>query len=281
MATQTLALCAALAACAPPANAADDALTGEQIVALHLADKRSDSEMAFIRMNHKVPGAPEREYRFLVVYQTTAAGKSYFLRLIRPKEVEAVTVLANEKSKEDVDYYFFLPAVGKMKQLTGDARQGAFLGSDYSFEDLLDEMPSWNAYERKEDTEVDGHPCFQIQAIESRKDGGSAYAYRVLFIDREKHHLRKVDFYGKNERLVKTLMASEFGSPEVKGQTTRPRRALMTNHESGSSTEFIVIEGRLNEKFDPALFTPDKLEKWTPEEVEEFIFNLGLTVTAE
>lgn len=281
MATKTLALCTALAACAPPANAADDALTGEQIVALHLADKRSDSEMAFIRMNHKIPGAPEREYRFLVVYQTTATGKSYFLRLIRPKDVEAVTVLANEKSKKDVDYYFYLPAVGKMKQLTGDARQGAFLGSDYSFEDLLDEMPSWNAYERKPDTEVDGHPCFQVRAIESRKDGGSAYAYRVLFIDRETHHLRKVDFYGKNERPVKTLMASEFGSPEVKGQTTRPRRALMTNHESGSTTEFIVVEGRLNEKFDPALFTPDKLEKWSPEEVEEFIFNLGLTVTAE
>lgn len=275
------ALCFAVIARSALASGADEALTGDQIVSLHLADKRSDSEMAFIRMSHQVPGAPAKEYRFLVVYQKSSAGKSYFLRLIRPKEVEAVTVLAVERAEGDLDHYFFLPALGKMKQLTGEARRGALLGSDYSFEDLLDEMPSWNAYERRPDAPVDGFPCFQVRAIEARVDGGSAYAYRDLFIDKDEHHLRKVDFYGKNERLVKTLAASEFGSPEVKGQTTRPRRALMTNHQTGSTTEFVVVEGRVNEKFDPALFTPEKLEKWAPDEVEEFIFSLGLTITAE
>lgn len=275
------ALGCALIAPAALAPGADDALTGNQIVSLHLADKRSDSEMAFIRMNHQVPGAPPKEYRFLVVYRKTDSGKSYFLRLIRPKDVEAVTILAMEKSAGDLDHYFFLPAIGKMKRLTGEARRAAFLGSDYSFEDLLDEMPSWNAYERRPDAEVDGFPCFQVRAVEARREGGSAYAYRDLFIDKEGHHLRKVDFYAKNERLVKTLAASEFGSTEVKGQTTRPRRALMTNHQTGSTTEFVVVEGRVNEKFDPALFAPERLERWAPEEVEEFIFNLGLTVTAE
>ncbi len=260
---------------------AGEGMTAEQIVSLHLSKLRTDSEMAFVRMQHKPADAPEREYRFLVAYQSYETGRSYFLRLVRPAEVQGVTVLAMEKDRQTVDHYFLLPTVGKMKQLVGDARHAAFLSSDYTFEDLLEEMPSWNSYERLADEEVEGLMCYRVRAAESGKAGASAYQHRDLFIDQEHLLLRKVDFYGRNGRLIKTLTATDYDSPRLRGQTTRPGQAVMTNHQTGSTTRFYVVEGRMNQKFDAELFTPERLERWTSEEVEEFIFELGLKVTAE
>ncbi len=55
----------------------------------------------------------------------------------------------------------------------------------------------------------------------------------------------------------------------------------MQDFDKDSSTIFTVIEGRIDEEIDADLLTPAKIEKWTPEEVDEFIFDYGFVVTAE
>ncbi len=260
-------------AATPPAN---------EIIERWIATKKSDSEMAFIKMTTSVPGAPEKEHRFLVVYRTNpSGGQSYFLRMVRPKDVEGVTVLAVNDPVAGLKQFFFLPAVGKSKDLAGGARSSAFLGSDFTYEDLLEEMPSAHTYERLEDAVVDNRKCYVVRAIESRASKSSAYAHRDLFLDQETFDLLKAEFYGPNGGKIKALEASGYRSPDVKGKTTRPKSAIMKDFARGSFTEFLVVEGRLNEKFEDHLFSTDFQEKWKPEDVEEFIFQFGMTVTLE
>jgi hypothetical protein len=75
-------------------------------------------------------------------------------------------------------------------------------------------------------------------------------------------------------------MPYEYGSPQVKGETTRPRRAVMVKPGDDTWTDFVVIESRLNKDIPPEIFTTKRIESWKPEEVNEFIFQFGITVLA-
>lgn len=268
--------------CATPGSAQDDkSLSADAIIKRYVDGNRSDSEMAYIKMVTEAPGAVPVERRLLLAYQKSDAGDALFMRLLHPKDVEGVTLLATTSKSADPAYYFLLPTLGKMRQLTPEGRRGAFLGSDYTFEDLLQEVPELHNYTRQPDDEVDGMPCFVVRATESKKEKESAYAYRDLYIEKNSFHLRKINYYDQRESLAKRLRASGYDAKDVKGKTRRPQQAEMLAVEANTKTTFTVVEGRLNEKIDPALFTPQKLENWSVLDVEEFIFGLGITIEAK
>lgn len=261
------------------ASAQEDAsLTADVIIKRYAEGNSSKTEMAYVKMEVQAAGAAPTERRILLAYQKKDGTESMFMRMLFPKEVEGVTLLANTSPTQELSYHFFLPAVGKMKQLTPEARQGAFLGSDYTFEDLLREVPEWHEYKRLADGEVEGAACYVVRASENRKEKESAYSHRDLFIEKQNFHLRKIAYYDGKDSLVKLLTASGYESKEVKGRTTRPRVAVMQSVESKSKTTFTVIEGRVDEEIEAEYFTPQKLENWPLLDVEEFIFDLGMTV---
>jgi hypothetical protein len=278
MAMMVSVLCLALSTGAVLAQD-DKAITADAIVAGYVAGNESKSEMAYVKMMTETPGAPAVERRILLAFQKgEPAGESFFMRLLHPKDVEGVTLLATTSATKELSYYFLLPALGKMRQLTPEARQGAFLGSDYTFEDLLQEVPEAHDYKRLPDDEVDGAACYVVRAVETKKEKESAYAFRDLFIEKGNYNLRKVAFYNGKESLVKLLTATGYDSKEVKGRTTRPQKAVMESVETKTRTTFTVIEGRVDQKIDAELFTPKKLENWPLLDVEEFIFDLGMSI---
>jgi hypothetical protein len=257
-------------------------LTGDEIVNRYIKSKKCDSEMAFIRMQTNAGTDAAKDHRFLVVYRSTAdGGHSVFLRMIRPVDVEGITVLTLNQPPTGERQFVYLPSLKKSRELSGTGRSSAFLGSDFTYEDLMEELPAVHVYQRVEDTSVNGRACFVVRAIESREKKTSAYQYRDLLIDQETFDLLRAEFYGQNGKKIKTFDAIGYRSSEIKGQTNRPQRATMRDHLRGTVTEFLVIEGRLNEKFDNKLFTIEFLERWQPQEIELFIFQYGLTVVAE
>ncbi len=266
------------AAAAPAWSQEDKSITADTIISRYLEGNQSKSEMAYVKMITEAPGAPATERRILLAYQKSGDKKGFLMRLLHPKDVEGVTLLANTAKDAEPAYYFLLPSLGKMRQLTPEARQGAFLGSDYTFEDLLQEVPEWHEYKRQADEDVEGAPCYVVRAKETRKEKAGAYAYRDLYVEKGSFHLRKISYYNGKDSLVKILRASGYNSKEVKGRTTRPQHAEMLAVESKSKTTFTVIEGRLDEVIDEKLFTPQKLENWPLLDVEEFIFGLGMTI---
>lgn len=272
------AACVVLAAVCLPLSAEEEP-DGEAIIRKMLETKKADSELLFVKMVVEAGAAPREEHRFVGVYRTGEDGKkAYFIRMLRPQDVEGVTVLAQDDGAGTVDHWFYLPSVGKMRKLGEGTRSAAFLGSDFTYEDLLEEVPAWYAYERLEDADAEGARCYVVRAREDREEKLSAYAYRDIFIDQKHYHVLKVNYHGPNGRRVKTLLASGWDEEAVKGEAVRPRKAVMKNYAKGSFTEFLLLEGRLNETFKDEIFTPAFQEKWKPTEVEEFIFQYGFTV---
>ena len=283
--TRTVCLSAILAIMAwiaPSAIGEGANLTGREIIEQYLARQAVDSELAFIAMTVSRPGVPKQERRFLLAYRREADGsKSGLVRLVRPKDVDGVSVLARQDPQGKVETYVYMPALGQSSRLSGNALDKPFLGSDYSYKDLMAEAPAANKYERLKDTQLQGLDCYQVRATETNAPAGQVYAYRELVIDKDKLQLMRVTFHAAGGKLVKTFMPYEYGSPQVKGETTRPRRAVMVRAGVDEWTEFLVVESRLNRNIPREIFTNKRLESWKPEEVEEFIFQFGITVSGK
>jgi len=268
----------ALAIAGAPAGAGTEALTGQAIVERYLATQDTPSEMALIAMVVSSPGAKPKEYRFLTVHHKRAdGGRDGLLRLLRPHDVEGVALIVEEPKAGAVRLSLFLPEVGKVRPLADNAQAGAFLGSNFTFEDLRREIPDVHDYERLEDATVRDIPCFRVRARE-KPGSPSAYAWRDLLIARDTFDLLRIEFQGRDGRLTKTLNAYEYRSAAVHGETRRPRRVVMRAVNSDAWTDFTVIEGRVGQTVPEDLFTPRRQESWKPADVEEFIFQFGITV---
>jgi len=201
--------------------------------------------------------------------------------MIEPSDVKGVTVLANEKGRGGVDQYIYLPDVGQVTKISPDNRSGYFLGSDFTFEDLVREIPRNFEYTTVGEMVIHGAECHIIRARSSEKAKRSYYAYRDLYIEKGNYLLHQIEFYLTGDKMIKTFEAFEYDSPEVEGESVRPRNAVMTNLEKNSVTIFNVVESRLNLELDSELFTPKSIKSWTAQEMRELVFDYGITVTAE
>lgn len=245
------------------------------IVKGFIEKQRVESEMAFIRMDMIVDGERVSQRRMLALYKHQEDGSSdYILRLIRPADVEGVTVRARVEPGKEPTYSLYLPSIGKSRPLR-DANQAApFLGSDFSFSDLVREIPGSQVYSVQSSAFIQGAECHVVRA--TPVDGTGPYAYRDLYIGKEDFRLYQTDYYDKNGSLFKVLALYGYDSGEIAGNSTRPYRSVMTTMEARTSTVFIVIVGRINEPFENIEFSDSFIENWTKAEVDDFMFSLEM-----
>lgn len=260
-------------------------MTGRQIVSNYLQTQNSETELAFISMNTyaSLEAASNRKnHRFLTLSNRNQDGSgSFIIRMIRPQEVNGVTVLSKTKSNSTVEQFIYLPEIGKINQIKGKGKSAKFLGTDFTFEDLQKEIPGNFSYERLDSNVIRGIKCYRVRATRISDSIESYYSHREMFIGMKSYNLHKINFYRKDNTLSKTLESYNYDSPKVKGETTRPRSMVMTDLEKNTKTEFIVIESRLNLKLDAALFTQKNILSWTEDEIRQLIFDIGFTFIEE
>ncbi|WP_309387596.1 outer membrane lipoprotein-sorting protein [Cerasicoccus frondis] len=240
----------------------DDAQSeGRKLMDQYVATQTVDSELAFIELKTFETETPTDEIikkRFIAVTEKTGNGTyDYLIRMVRPLDVEGVSVLTNVDGAV-VEQYLFLPAQGKPLKLSS-AGSGNFLGSDFAYEDLIRETPGNYEYTRLPDGVAQGEICAVVQAIPTDA-GASQYAYRKLYLDPDTFEVRRIEFFNELDgEAVKELQAYEYRSPDIEGSTVRPRFAVMTNLETGTISVFKVLKSRLNLDVDSKLFEADQL----------------------
>lgn len=266
----------------PAAQAEEEdiaALTAEEIIAKHVEKNKIDSEIEFVRIDTIDGDGNVTRHSILFCTQKDEAGKhQYLIRVVLPKKYSGVGLLAREQADGEVERYFYLPALGKVKRVVGKGKSPNFLGSNFTYEDLMKEVPDRYDYTRLEDDVIDGVDCYVIRATltESDPDTVPAYVYRDISIDKEHLNIQKVNFVPPGtEKPAKTLRAYDYNSVKVDGPTMRPLRAEMRDHETGSISVLTVLRSRFNEPIDPAYFTPEGLANWNDEQKKTILASLN------
>jgi outer membrane lipoprotein-sorting protein len=211
-------------------------------------------------------GGGERE-RTLKTYDKQDAGGedktvTFFLS---PAEVKDTAFLQLSHAGRDADQWLYLPELGRTRRITSNLRDQSFMGTDFSYRDLeiLGSIQGWTEKEAKAtltgSEEVGGRACHVIELVPQQE--GMSYGKIVVWLDKEGLVLRKMQFYDRDGKHVKTLVQSDIRDI---GRVPTAHRLEMQNVEKGSRTEVELSEVRYDSQLSDDLFTERQLKKGAP-----------------
>ena len=212
-----------------------NAMTGQEVLenmdeTMRVDNKYMEQEMVLVSSR-----GSERSREIATWSRVEAGNEQMLVRFLAPADVAGTGLLM-----EDDDMWLYLPELNNTRRIAGSAKQGDFMGSDLSYEDMeaLGTAGFGNDYQAElvEVVEFEGHEAYKLELIPV--NDGVAYSNLEVKVASEFWLPLKIDYYEAGE-LVKTLLT--FDHAELDGRWTA-QMLEMTDHESGSQTRLILNE---------------------------------------
>jgi outer membrane lipoprotein-sorting protein len=149
-----------------------------------------------------------------------------------PADVKGTAMLTFSHGLKPDDQWLYLPALKRVKRINSRNKSGPFMGSEFAFEDLGSQEIEKYTYKYLKDEPCGDWQCHVIERRPAYKYSG--YTRQVVWVDKDKYRLFKVDFYDRKNSPLKTLQSS--GYKEYLDHYWRPSIMQMDNHQTGKST---------------------------------------------
>lgn len=181
---------------------------------------------------------------------------SSYARFSEPSDVAGTQLVVVDNPDRLDEQLLYLPALRRVQRISGRARSGSFMGSDFSFEDL--EITS-----AKDATHeiVDESGEYWIIETKPAEDSGSSYSRLRSEIHKTDFLPRRIEYFDKRGRPLKVLVVEETTKD---GETVIPKVSVMRNLQTNTATRLEILEHQLNvskEQIPDETFTPAFMER--------------------
>lgn len=177
----------------------------------------------------------------------------------RPRNVRDTAFLTFDyaASGDTDDQWLYLPALRKVRRISGSDRGDYFMGTDFTYDDMkLDGKIALEEYDFQtigRDT-ADGTACLLLQS--TAKNEGIArelgYSRTVSCVDEEIWIARRTDYWDIQGNHIKTLHIREIA--KISGIWT-PQLLVMENHKTGHKTVFRISDVVYKEQMERDVFS--------------------------
>jgi outer membrane lipoprotein-sorting protein len=156
-----------------------------------------------------------------------------------PADVEGTALLSHAHILEPDDQWLYLPALARVRRISSANKSGPFVGSEFAFEDFT--AVELNKYEHNylttEAITVGGEtlPTDVVERFPRYENSG--YSRQVSYIDQTIHQVRRIEFFDRRGDHLKTLDLGDYR--EYGDGIWRAHRLVMTNHQTGKSTDLV------------------------------------------
>ncbi|MBC8344725.1 MAG: outer membrane lipoprotein-sorting protein [Candidatus Marinimicrobia bacterium] len=190
-------------------------------------------------------------------YEDGQYDKKSLLLFSEPKEVKGTGFLTwdNLGSKQD-DQWLYLPALRKVKRIRSKEKGRSFMGTDFSYEDLSGRDLNADNYELIGEGIVHGSDCYKIQA--KPKEKGAHYSARILWVDKKKSLLKKVEFFNKKGTQFKIL---DILDHIKNGEYWTATKMIMKNIKTNHRTELQVLKVDYDSGLKDNVFTESYMKR--------------------
>jgi hypothetical protein len=172
-----------------------------------------------------------------------------------PADVKGTRLLTWAHLKDDDDQWLYLPAMRRVKRISARNKSGAFMGSEFAFEDLGGQEPAKYKWRLDREEVVDGRPAWVLTRVPT--DKGSGYSKQVVWMDREWQQPVRIDYYDRKGELLKTMKATAFAQHQ---KWWRPAALEMVNHQTRKKSQLAWTSRTMGEDFDAEDFDREALE---------------------
>jgi outer membrane lipoprotein-sorting protein len=175
-------------------------LTADQIIAKMdsnqvFSSRKAETTMIIYKRGRK------RKKKMLSYSKGEKTSYSEFLSPARDKGIKYLKLNDN--------LWMYLPSAEKTMKISGHMLRQSMMGSDFSYEDMLDAAALRSRYTNKVtgSGKVDGRDCYVIEMKQKKR--GETYPTRKVWVDKTRFVSLKMELYAASGRLMKVMTMSD------------------------------------------------------------------------
>jgi outer membrane lipoprotein-sorting protein len=184
-------------------------------------------------------------------------------RFLAPDDVRGTVSLLVEHSDADDGMWIYLPALKKVRRMVSSNKKESFVGTDFSYGDVIGHRVDQWQHTRKADEVVDGQDCYVIESTPASSDvsDDSGYSKRVSWISKSSFVSVKGRFYGTNGELLKETSSSDIREVDAATNRWQPMKMEADNLQTGHKTVITFENYKVNQGVSAELFTTRSMEQ--------------------
>lgn len=160
--------------------------------------------------------------------------------------------------KIDDKLWIFSPSTDRIIQITGQMLRQSLMGSDLSYEDMMEDSELRNHYNAAltgNDT-LQKRKCWVVQL--NALSQGEAYEVRKIWVDQERYIPLKEELYGKSGKLLKRMQLSDVA--KIQGRWFPKKMVYKDMLKSGDGTQFVISSIKFDEAIPENIFSKASLK---------------------
>ncbi len=244
MKTQLIALFSSIAMIAAGQSDADKIL--EKV------DANMSSENRIFESSMTIHG--RRNSRTIASKTYSVGDKKSFTEYLSPAREEGTKML-----KLEDQLWIYSPSTDRTIQISGHMLRQSVMGSDLSYEDMMDDRKLTELYnaEVTGEEEIDGRQTWMLE-LKAKVDD-VAYESRKIWIDQERYVPLKEELFAKSGQLLKRSTMSDV--KQIQGRWFPTTVVYKDMLKQGNGTEFKMTSVKFNQEIPEYIFSKAALKK--------------------
>lgn len=196
----------------------------------------------------------KRKSRTVVSKGYAEGNKRSFSEYLAPAREKGTKMLKLEDR-----LWIYSPSTDRTIQLSGHMLRQSVMGSDLSYEDMMEDrklVEMYNVTIAGEET-IDERKVWVLDMEAKVED--VAYVKRKAWIDQERFVPLKEELYAKSGQLLKRVLMSDIA--QIDGRWYPKKMNYKDVLKDGKGTDFVVVDIRFNEEIPEHLFSKAALKK--------------------
>jgi outer membrane lipoprotein-sorting protein len=248
-----------------PGGAGAAPLTAREImeknhVSTRVQDSISDATFTLINKNGQ---ERVRKTVGLTKLQPNGLDNRRMTRFVAPPDIRGTATLLIEHSDRDDEMWVYLPALRKVRRLVSSNKKDSFVGTDFSYGDVIGhKVEDWE-HRLHEEAMVEGRPCYVIESL-PRTDAvrmSSGYAKRLTYVRKDNYVTSRAEFWDQAGQPLKVFTAGDVQLVDPVRGKWQPMRREMVNVQTGHQTIVRNEHFKANQAIHDDRFTTRYLER--------------------
>lgn len=179
--------------------------------------------------------------------------KQSFTEYLSPAREQGTKMLKLENQ-----LWIYSPSTDRIIQISGHMLRQSVMGSDLSYEDMMEDRKLTDVYTSKviaEDT-IDDRPVYLVELIARVSD--VTYHSRKMWIDTERYIPLKEELYAKSGQMLKRTILSDV--QRIQGRWFPTKIVFKDMLKQGEGTEFKMTSIKFNQEIPDYIFSKAALK---------------------
>ncbi len=219
---------------------------------LDRVDKNMSSENRIMESSMTIHG--RRGSRTMTMRTHGVGEKQAYTEYLSPAREQGTKMLKLENQ-----LWIYSPSTDRIVQISGHMLRQSVMGSDLSYEDMMEDRKLTDIYEAKTigEESIDGRITFVLELTAKVDD--ATYHSRKMWIDAERYVPLKEELFAKSGQLLKRTTLTDV--KQIDGRWFPTKMVYKDMLKQGDGTEFQITSIKFNQQIPEHIFTKGILRR--------------------